>query len=134
MATTASVCDVRLHWCRWFHCESSFNLSLVPDAPGLFAVAEEDHAQKRLNVVKIEAADNLFHALNQLFTQDCPLRAELEHGRCYLRYAVMADAAERGAAVAALQKWLAAPDACRSPLVTDFLANGSDHPYRDKED
>src|SRR5512135_1845999 len=94
-SATASVCDVHLHWCRWFHFESSFNLSLAPNDPGLFAVAQRDDAHKRLDVVKIEAADNLFHALNQLFTAGCPLRESMEKGRCFLRYAIVPDAGER---------------------------------------
>lgn len=31
----------RLHWSRWFRCESHRSLLLVPSKPGVFAVAEE---------------------------------------------------------------------------------------------
>src|SRR5438445_336128 len=31
----------RLHWSRWFRCETSFDLLLVPSKPGLFALGEE---------------------------------------------------------------------------------------------
>ena len=31
----------RLHWSRWFRCESPHSLLLVPSKPGVFAVAEE---------------------------------------------------------------------------------------------
>jgi hypothetical protein len=31
----------RLHWSRWFRCESHHSLLLVPSKPGVFAVAEE---------------------------------------------------------------------------------------------
>lgn len=31
----------RLHWSRWFHCESPHSLLQVPSKPGVFALAEE---------------------------------------------------------------------------------------------
>src|SRR6202041_3958098 len=31
----------RLHWSRWFRCESHHSLLSVPSKPGVFAVAEE---------------------------------------------------------------------------------------------
>src|SRR3977135_1575344 len=31
----------RLHWSRWFRCESPHSLLFVPSKPGVFAVAEE---------------------------------------------------------------------------------------------
>ncbi len=31
----------RLHWSRWFHCESPHSLLCVPSKPGVFALAEE---------------------------------------------------------------------------------------------
>ena len=34
----------RLQWSRWFRCESSFDLLLVPSKPGLFAMGEEGPA------------------------------------------------------------------------------------------
>ncbi len=31
----------RLHWSRWFRCDSHHSLLFVPSKPGVFAVAEE---------------------------------------------------------------------------------------------
>lgn len=31
----------RLHWSRWFRCESLHSLLFVPSRPGVFALAEE---------------------------------------------------------------------------------------------
>src|SRR5437868_8287379 len=31
----------RLHWSRWFRCESHHSLLFVPSKPGVFALAEE---------------------------------------------------------------------------------------------
>ncbi len=43
----------RLHWSRWFRCESPHSLLFVPSKPGVFAVAEEimdlDHAHVASN-------------------------------------------------------------------------------------
>ena len=38
----------RLQWSRWFRCESSFGLWLIPNQPGLFALGEEVFAPARL--------------------------------------------------------------------------------------
>ena len=32
---------MEMSWSRWFRCESSFELLLVPKQPGVFAIAEE---------------------------------------------------------------------------------------------
>lgn len=121
--------DVRLHWSRWFHCESSFNLTLVPNAPGIFAIAEEvilprertgtvdKHA---LNVVKVQAADDLFHELNQLYSHDTPLRTRLEKSRCFLRFAAVRDGDTRNDALKDLQNWLESPGKVDSPFIQDF--------------
>ncbi len=135
MGTAAAVARVtHLPWSRWFHCESSFDLSLVPEEPGIFAVGQED-AGKKLAIVNIEAADDLFHALNQLFSANCPLRAQLEKGRCMMRYASVPDADQRRAALTELQSWLAAPGGAKTAVVEDFLSNGTEsHPFRGKSD
>src|SRR2546425_2118201 len=38
---TTSVDHRRLRWSKWFRCESSFSLLLVPSKSGLFALGEE---------------------------------------------------------------------------------------------
>lgn len=121
--------DVRLNWSRWFHCESSFNLTLVPNTPGIFAIAEEvimprertgtvdKHA---LNVVKVQAATNLFQDLNRLYSHDTPLRERLKGSRCFLRFAPVDDRGTRDAALTDLQNWLDSPEMVDSPFIADF--------------
>lgn len=106
-----------LSWSKWFHCESSFSLLLVPDNPGIYAIAEEvlapgepaSHGGKRLlAMVQFAETDNLARALSRLFTLASPLYERIAEGRCLLRYAVVEDEAARHTACVALQTWLAA--------------------------
>jgi len=106
-----------LSWSKWFRCASSFGLLLVPEQPGLYAVAEEVLAPSEsastagkcmLAVVQIAETDNLARALSRLFTLASPLYERIAAGRCLLRYAVVEDEAARQAACVALQTWLAA--------------------------
>ena len=106
-----------LSWSSWFRCETSFNLLLVPDKPGIYAVAEEvlaagDSAATRgkrlLAVDQFAETDNLARALSRLFTPASPLQERIAGGHCLFRYAVVEDDAARQAACSALQAWLAA--------------------------
>jgi hypothetical protein len=106
-----------LNWSRWFHCETSFSLLLVPEKPGIYAVAEEVLApgesastggKRLLAVVQFAETDNLARALSRLFTPASPLQERIAGGHCLLRYAVVEDEAARQAACNALQTWLAA--------------------------
>lgn len=112
-AEMAAAVESRLTWSRWTRCESSFSLALAPHQPGLFALAEEvvpageAGTRRLLAVFEIAAADDLAHALGRLFTAASPWREHLLTGRCFVRFAVVADLAERDAACAALQAWLA---------------------------
>jgi hypothetical protein len=140
---TVQARDTQLHWCRWFHCESSFNLMLVPNEPGIFAVAEEvvterpgQVPQRELSIFQMTAVDDLFHALNRLYQHDCPLREKLEKSRCFLRYAAVADAPMRARALADLQRWLDLPGDTGSPFVRGFvnLAENEESPFRARGD
>jgi hypothetical protein len=106
-----------LSWSKWSRCENSFSLLLVPDSPGIYAIAEEvllpgesaTHGAKRLlAMVQFAETDNLARALSRLFTLASPLYERIAEGRCLLRYAVVEDEAARQAACIALQTWLAA--------------------------
>ncbi len=104
-----------LNWSKWFRCETSFNLLLVPDKPGIYAVAEEVQpggesvgGKRLLAVMQFAESDNLARALSRLFTPASPLQPRIAGGNCLLRYAVVEEDAARQAACAALQTWLAA--------------------------
>jgi|SRR5215469_4234527 len=111
-------CDVpvdhrRLPWSRWFRCESSFSMTLVPSLPGLYALAEEVIApgelgdgRRMLAVLEIAESDDLAMTLARLFAPSSPRRDCLASGRCFVRYARVGSASERRAACASLQQWL----------------------------
>src|SRR5215472_7203355 len=99
---------MEMNWSRWFRCESSFELLLVPRQPGIYALAEEivqpagPYSRRMLAVFEVDETEDLSRALNRLFTAVSPWRARLAEGRCYLRYAVANDAKERSGAASAL--------------------------------
>ena len=103
---------MELNWSRWFRCESSFGLLLVPDQPGIFALAEElaepagPQARRMLAVFEIDEAEDIARALSRLFIPSSPWRNRLMEYRCYLRYAVIVDAKERKASALMLKNWL----------------------------
>lgn len=106
----------RLQWSRWFRCESSFSVLLVPGEPGLFALAEEVIApgelaatggKRLLAVYQLSETDDLGMALGRLFLPGSPQREHLASGHCFARYTVIKDKEQRHAAAAAFQKWLA---------------------------
>jgi hypothetical protein len=106
----------RLAWSRWFRCESSLSFVLIPSKPGIFALGEEVIApgetgstdgKRMLALFRISQADDLGMALGRHFLPGSPERERLENGRCFVRYAVIEDAAQRDAAYTALSQWMA---------------------------
>jgi hypothetical protein len=104
--------NMEMNWSRWFRCESSFGLLLVPAQPGIFALADEivqpagPYSRRMLAVFEVEETDDLARALSRLFAPASAWRQRLAEGRCYLRYAVAPDAEERRGATTALKNWL----------------------------
>jgi hypothetical protein len=103
---------MEMNWSRWFRCESSFELFLVPNQPGVFALAEEvvqatgPNARRMLAVFEVQEADDLAHAMSRMFAAGSAWRDKLGEARCYVRYSVVPSLADRGAAVLALKTWL----------------------------
>jgi hypothetical protein len=102
----------RLQWSKWFRCDSSFSVLLAPCQPGIFALGEEivspgEAGSKRmLALFYIGEAADISYALGNLFLPGSPMRARLESGHCFTRYAIIETAAERTQAVSALQQWM----------------------------
>lgn len=104
----------RIAWSKWFRCESNFSVLLAPSQPGIFTLGEELIApgelaaaggKRMLALFQISETDDLGMALGHLFLPGSPVRARLENGRCFVRYAVIEDAQQRHAAHAALEEW-----------------------------
>ena len=123
---------MELNWSRWFRCESSFGLLLVPELPGIFALAEEivqpvgPASRRMLAVFEISQADNVSLALSRLFAVGSAWHDRLATTRCYVRYAIVADAEKRHEATEALQAWLnsqmdAAAHVFQQPMRTQVI-------------
>jgi hypothetical protein len=101
-----------MNWSRWFRCESSFGLLLVPSQPGIFALAEEviqpagPRSRRMLAVFEVEEADDLSRAMSRLFAAGSPWREKLAQTHCFVRYAVAPSIGDRRAAATALKNWL----------------------------
>lgn len=104
---------MEMNWSRWFRCESSFGLFLVPTQPGIYVLAEEmgspqeGSSRRMLAVLDIDESRDLLGSLSSLFTVGSRWRERLNQDRCFVRYAVVHDPWERGAAATALKNWLA---------------------------
>jgi len=119
----------RLQWSKWFRCESSFSLLLVPSKSGLFALGQKMIApgempatggKRMLAVFQISEAEDLGMALGRLFFPGSPLRERFASGRCFARYAVIEDAEQRRSALAAFEQWLASSAQAASGLTGDM--------------
>jgi len=103
---------MEMNWSRWFHCESSFELLLVPSQPGVFALAEEvvqaagPQSRRMLAVFEVAEAEDLSRAMSRLFAAGSQWREKMAQARCYVRYAVAPSIADRRAAATALKNWL----------------------------
>lgn len=103
---------MEMNWSRWFRCESSFGMLLVPNQPGVFALAEEvvsaPNGRRMLAVLAVDETEDLALALSRLFAVGSPWREKLSEGRCFARYTVAPSIADRRAAADALKQWLEA--------------------------
>jgi acyl-CoA reductase-like NAD-dependent aldehyde dehydrogenase len=105
---------MEMNWSRWFHCESSFGLLLVPSQPGVFALAEEvvqsvgPQSRRMLAVFEVAEADDLSRAMSRLFAASSPWREKMAQVRVYVRYAIAPSIADRRTAATALKNWLSA--------------------------
>jgi len=105
---------MEMNWSRWFHCESSFGLLLVPSQPGVFALAEEvvqavgAQSRRMLAVFEVAEAEDLSRAMSRLFAAGSPWREKMAEAKVYVRYAIAPSIADRRAAATALKNWLSA--------------------------
>lgn len=125
----------RLQWSRWFPCDSPHSLLVVPSKPGIFALAQEvaelgpsapaaDLPTRRmLAVLQFSEDDDMAFTLDRMFTCVNPLRARLASGRCFLRFVVIEDQAQRRSICAALNQWMLNSAEKASGLPPDFSSS-----------
>ncbi len=103
---------MEMNWSRWFRCESSFGLVLVPNQPGVYALAEEivepagPQSRRMLAVFDVIESDDLARSLSREFAAGSKWRQRLNERNCFVRYTLTANADERLAVTDALQHWL----------------------------
>ena len=103
---------LRLQWTSWFRCESSFSVLLAPAKPGIFALGEEivpslgASSKRMLALFAVSETDDLGMALGRLFLPGTPLRDRLISGKCFARYTVIEDPAQRRLATEVLHRWM----------------------------
>ena len=105
---------LRLQWSRWFPCQSSFDVLLVPAKPGLFALGDEITSgdepliagKRMLALFHISEADDLGMTLGRLFLPGNPLLERLASGKCFARFTVIEDREQRSQACSIFQRWL----------------------------
>ncbi len=174
----------RLQWSRWFRCDSTHSLLVVPSKPGIFALAEEimdlgpsdtseaskihvgtdafvrpaseasaptpegstDRAghdfsravvapgdspalaagvsqRRMLAVLQFSEDDDMAFTLDRMFTQANPMRARLSSGRCFLRFVVIEDHAQRRGICNALNQWMLSSAEKASGFGVDFQSS-----------
>src|SRR6266571_7652463 len=102
---------LRLQWSKWSRCDSSFSVLLTPAKPGIFALGEEitseiDGNKRMLALFQVAETDDLGMTLGRLFLPGNPMRERLASGRCFARYTVIEDHAQRTAAYGIFQRWM----------------------------
>src|SRR6478735_8051955 len=119
---------MEMNWSRWFHCESSFGLLLVPSQPGVFALAEEVvqavgvQSRRMLAVFEVAEAEDLSRAMSRLFAAGSPWREKMAQAKIYVRYAIAPSIADRRAAATALKNWLSAQREVASQIFEKTVA------------
>jgi hypothetical protein len=139
----------RLQWSRWFRCDSTHSLLVVPSKPGIFAIAEEvmdfgtgnalvgpglrpgqaeqssatPEPRRMLAVLQFSEDDDMAFTLDRMFTCVNPMRARLATGRCFLRFVVIEDQAQRRSICNALNQWMLSSAEKASGLPADFSSS-----------
>ena len=117
----------RLHWSRWFRCESHHSLLFVPSKPGVFALAEEimdldrsngspeadgrkpeAEPRRMLAVTQFFEDDDMAFVLDRMLSSQNPMRARLISGRYFVRFVVIEDLSQRQTICNALNQWMVA--------------------------
>ena len=132
----------RLHWSRWFRCDSPHSLLFVPSKPGIFVLAEEIIApnhngaidgRRMLAVLQFCEDDDMAFVLDRMFSRENPMRARLASGRVFVRFVVIEDQIQRRSICGALNQWLISSSDSASGIGAHFatsleLTNTTENP------
>jgi hypothetical protein len=76
-----------------------------------------------LAVLQFSEDDDMAFTLDRMFTQVNPMRARFATGRCFLRFVVIEDQAQRRSICSALNQWLLSSAEKASGLPADFQSS-----------
>jgi len=79
--------------------------------------------RRMLAVLQFSEDDDMAFVLDRMFTRINPMRERLASGRCFLRFVVIADQAQRRSICAALNQWLLSSAEKASGLAADFSSS-----------
>jgi hypothetical protein len=78
------------------------------------------HERRMLAVIQFSEDDDMAFTLDRMFTRINPMRERLASGKCFLRFVVIEDQAQRRSICAALNQWMAASAEKSTGLPSDF--------------
>jgi len=79
--------------------------------------------RRMLAVLQFSEDDDMAFTLDRMFTQVNPMRARFATGRCFLRFVVIEDQAQRRSICSALNQWLLSSAEKASGLPADFQSS-----------
>ncbi len=87
------------------------------------ALAAEAPQRRMLAVLQFSEDDDMAFTLDRMFTRINPMRDRLATGRCFLRFVVIEDQAQRRSICAALNQWMLSSSEKASGLPADFQSS-----------
>jgi hypothetical protein len=82
-----------------------------------------DSARRMLAVLQFSEDDDMAFVLDRMFTRPNPMRARLASGRCFLRFVVIEDQAQRRSLCSALNQWMISSAEKASGISADFASS-----------
>jgi hypothetical protein len=87
------------------------------------ALAAEAPVHRMLAVLQFSEDDDMAFTLDRMFTRANPLRTRLASGRCFLRFVVIEDQAQRRSICAALNQWMLSSAEKATGIGADFQSS-----------
>jgi hypothetical protein len=101
-----------------------FSRATTPSAPLKGAAsAAEVPTRRMLAVLQFSEDDDMAFTLDRMFTRANPMRNRFASGRCFLRFVIIEDQAQRRSICAALNQWMLSSAEKASGISTDFQSS-----------
>src|ERR1700688_1892394 len=96
------------------------------------ASAAELSQRRMLAVLQFSEDDDMAFTLDRMFTRINPMRARLSSGRCFLRFVVIDDQAQRRTICTALNQWMVSSAEKATGISSDFSSSLELAPVTDR--